>query len=949
MNQKFTRAGLMMIALIAQLSMQAFNVTFRVDMSQQSDFTTPEVNGSFNGWCGGCFQLTDGDGDNIWEGTANLASGAYEYKFAADGWSSQENLIQGSACTVTNFGFTNRSLVVTGDVVLPVVCWGACVGCASAPSFYDVTFQVDMNGQTGFTTPELNGSFNGWCGNCTAMSDANGDGIWSVTVSLQEGSYEYKFSHDNWSGQESLSPGSSCTITTGSFTNRVITVSQDEVLPAVCFGSCAACGVNNGPFDVTFRLDMSDVTFNYGIPEVNGTFNGWCGGCAPMSDLDGDDIWTITIPLQAGAYEYKFAYDNWTGQEELIAGSSCTITADGFTNRTIDVTAEAILDVVCWNSCTACNVIVLNQMNLPVTFDDAQVEYGLIGFDGSEDAAIVVDPTDAANMVARVTKSANAGASSGVTMTAPAELGFSSAVPFAAGATTMSVRVWSPDAGIQVRLKVEDHNDPTHSVETNVTTSVSNDWETLVFDFSNQSAGTAPLNFGYIYDKATIFFNFGVNGATAGEKTYYFDDVEFGGEVVVGSEFSVTFQVDMQNVSGFITPEVNGTFNGWCGGCFPLTDADGDGIWTGTAVIPAGTHEYKFAHDSWEGQENLSPDLSCVISNFGFTNRTLEVNSNIVLPVVCWGSCGNCEETPQSHQVTFQVDMNGVVGFNTPEVNGTFNNWCGNCFTMTDVNGDGIWQATTTLLEGNYEYKFSYDNWSGSEQLTAGDPCTVTNGAFVNRLLNIESDTTLAPVCWAQCEPCSMPEPVSVTFTVDLTGVDASSVEISGSFNNYCTGCQPMTAMGDNMYTTTIDVMPGVLYYWFTINNGITAENLQESTCTVSLDTLVVREVIASEDINVDVVCWESCAACLVGISETLSEQVAIMPNPANESFNLVFPGNSKANYEVIDQTGRVVMIGSFGDANRVNVSTVALPAGIYEVLITNASTRLNRKLIVQH
>ena len=127
MNQKFTRAGLMMIALIAQLSMQAFNVTFRVDMSQQSDFTTPEVNGSFNSWCGNCFQMTDADGDNIWEATTNLASGNYEYKFSADGWGSQESLLQGSPCTVTNFGFTNRSLVVTGDVVLPVVCWGACV------------------------------------------------------------------------------------------------------------------------------------------------------------------------------------------------------------------------------------------------------------------------------------------------------------------------------------------------------------------------------------------------------------------------------------------------------------------------------------------------------------------------------------------------------------------------------------------------------------------------------------------------------------------------------------------------------------------------------------------------------------------------------------------------------------------------------------------------------
>jgi hypothetical protein len=918
-----------------------------------------------------------------------------------------------------------------------------------------------MSEQTGFNTPEVNGTFNGWCGNCTAMQDNDGDGIWSITVSLQEGTYEYKFSHDNWSGQESLTPGTPCTITTDAFTNRLLVVTQDEVLAPVCWNSCALCGQSTGPFDVTFQVDMSDAAFNYSVPEINGTFNNWCGACAPMGDADGDNIWTITIPLQAGSYQYKFAHDNWSGQEELAPGSSCTITTDGFTNRTIDVSGPSILNVVCWGSCEACFDVSLNQMSLPVTFDDAAIEYGLLGFDGSEGSSIVVDPTDATNMVAQVIKSATAGASSGVTMTAPAQLGFASPVPFTADATTMSVRVWSPDAGIQVRLKVEDHTNPTRSVETNVTTSVANDWETLVFDFSNESAGTAPLNLGYSYDKATIFFNFGVNGATAGEKTYYFDDVVFGGEVVVVNEYSVTFQVDMQNVTGFntpevngsfngwcggcflltdndgdgiwtgtasiqegtyeykfaydswagqenltpgssctittgdftnrslevsgdvtlpvvcwesceacggapamysvtfqvdmqnvtgfTTPEVNGSFNGWCGGCFPLADGDGDGIWTGTAMIPEGVHEYKFAYDSWTGQENLIPGSSCTVTNFGFTNRSLNVTSNEVLPVVCWEACANCDQAPQSHEVTFQVDMNGVTGFNTPEINGTFNNWCGNCFTMTDVNGDGIWQGTTTLQEGIYEYKFSYDNWAGSEQLTAGDPCTVTNGAFVNRLLNIESDTTLAPVCWAQCDPCSAPEPVSVTFTVDLIGVDASSVEISGSWNNYCPGCQPLDALGNNLYTTTISVLPGVLYYWFTINNGSTAENLQESTCTVSLDTVVVREVIASDDINVDVVCWESCAPCLVGVSETLSESVAIMPNPSNESFNLVLPEISNAVYQVIDQTGRIVIAGNFGGAKRINVSTQNLPEGLYQIVIDNGNSRVNRKLIVQH
>ena len=93
----------------------------------------------------------------------------------------------------------------------------------------------------------------------------------------------------------------------------------------------------------------------------------------------------------------------------------------------------------------------------------------------------------------------------------------------------MSVRVWSPDAGIPVRLKAEDAADGTKSVETEATTTVANAWDMLVFDFANQAAGTPPLNLANTYNKLSIFFNFGVPGAVAGAKTYYFDDVAFGG------------------------------------------------------------------------------------------------------------------------------------------------------------------------------------------------------------------------------------------------------------------------------------------------------------------------------------------------------------------------------------------------------------------------------------
>jgi hypothetical protein len=163
---------------------------------------------------------------------------------------------------------------------------------------------------------------------------------------------------------------------------------------------------------------------------------------------------------------------------------------------------------------------------LDIDFDDAAVMYTLAGFGGAEDSTIVADPTDAANKVARVVKTGGAELWAGTTASTMPNNSIP-ALPFMMGATKMTVRVWSPDAGIQVRLKVEDAADPTHSCETEATTTIAGAWETLEFDFTKEAMGTAALNFGYTFSRVSIFFNFGVTGAMAGEKTYYFDNLKF--------------------------------------------------------------------------------------------------------------------------------------------------------------------------------------------------------------------------------------------------------------------------------------------------------------------------------------------------------------------------------------------------------------------------------------
>jgi hypothetical protein len=194
-------------------------------------------------------------------------------------------------------------------------------------------------------------------------------------------------------------------------------------------------------------------------------------------------------------------------------------------------------------------VVVLAQMSLPVTFDSTTVDYGLVGFEGADDSTIAADPDPAntTNRVARVVKAGDAQAWAGTTVTAIAGLvqtGFASKLPFDASNTRMTVRVYSPDVGTVVRLKAEDHTDPTVSVETEATTTLAGAWEQLTFDFAQQANGTAALDVTKTYDKVSLFFGFGTAGAGTA-KTYYFDDLEWlggGGIVTPPAEFStVTF------------------------------------------------------------------------------------------------------------------------------------------------------------------------------------------------------------------------------------------------------------------------------------------------------------------------------------------------------------------------------------------------------------------------
>ncbi|MCF8370038.1 MAG: T9SS type A sorting domain-containing protein [Bacteroidales bacterium] len=165
----------------------------------------------------------------------------------------------------------------------------------------------------------------------------------------------------------------------------------------------------------------------------------------------------------------------------------------------------------------------LTQISLPVTFEDPLVDYTLTDF-GNAASVLGPDPVVSTNTVAITTKAVGAEVWAGTTIGRPD--GFSSPIPFTASATKMNLRVYSPAVGIPVLLKVEEKNTPANSCETLELTTVANAWETITFDFTtNNTVGTPAFNLAFVYDKASIFFNFGNVGTG---NVFYWDDVMFG-------------------------------------------------------------------------------------------------------------------------------------------------------------------------------------------------------------------------------------------------------------------------------------------------------------------------------------------------------------------------------------------------------------------------------------
>ena len=110
----------------------------------------------------------------------------------------------------------------------------------SPPTPVDVTFRADL-GQMGMGVNQVfvAGNFNGYCSNCDALTDPDGDDIWEATINRPEDTLHYLIYADGT--PEDMSSAGACATNVGGTWMRSILLNGDTTLDPYCWQSCSIC------------------------------------------------------------------------------------------------------------------------------------------------------------------------------------------------------------------------------------------------------------------------------------------------------------------------------------------------------------------------------------------------------------------------------------------------------------------------------------------------------------------------------------------------------------------------------------------------------------------------------------------------------------------------------------------------------------------------------------
>lgn len=431
--------------------------------------------------------------------------------------------------------------------------------------------------------------------------------------------------------------------------------------------------------------------------------------------------------------------------------------------------------------------------------------------------------------------------------------------------------------------------------------------------------------------------------------------------------YTLRFRVDM-SLEDAINPDgvhVAGSFQGtWDPGASMLSDGDGDLVYEhyfsfDGSVIVDDMIQYKYINgNTWEDPNEFLNDCG---DEFG--NRTIEITEmNQVIDVYCFNQCGPCL---QPTAVTFRVDMsNETVSADGVHMAGAFQGWDPSATELLDDDTDDIYEVTLDIAPGTYEYKFiNGDSWDApdvNEQPPA--ECNVNN----NREITIGTDPMTVTFCFNQCtETCvADPDPADITFRVNMMEetVSADGVWLIGGFTDpqWQAGATEMTDDDtDGIYEATLNVSGSAeIFYKFTNGDPYPDGNVDPTVeemadfetlgCGISngIGGWNRTHVRSGSDEVLDVVCYDDCEDCVVGLGESSAVSFVVYPNPATDNINVVVEGAGLL--QVFNTIGQLVETISVLNSGIISIDSSDWERGMYTLKMISNQEMATKNVVLR-
>ena len=402
-----------------------------------------------------------------------------------------------------------------------------------------------------------------------------------------------------------------------------------------------------------------------------------------------------------------------------------------------------------------------------------------------------------------------------------------------------------------VRLKLEESGDNTHTVETDAVTTVTDEWETLTFDFSNQAEGTAELDTSYVFDKLSIFFNKGVTGTVAGEVIFYWDSLTWVGE---GESQPEPTGVNLVLTTDGAAVRLTGPWWGWDPNGGPEASDNGDGTWTVT-LDPAPTENMEYLWVVDGVQENLIDnaanaecaaeiDGGALITDYAnYANRVHVVDSGDAANT--YDACaGTAAPEPEPEVVNLVLTTDGAA----VRLTGPWWGWDPNGGPEASDNGDGTWTVTLDPAPtDNMEYLWVVDGVQENlidNAANAECAAEIDGGALITDYANYANrvhvvDSGDAANTYDSCAGTAAPEPEPEVVNLVLT-TDGAAVRLTGPWWSWDPNGGPEASdNGDGTWTVTLDPAPtdNMEYLW--VVDGVQEnliDNAANAECAAEID-----------------------------------------------------------------------------------------------------------------